>query len=192
MKCTGSKFIMLLVFAVCSFAPSSADSQITKITPSQPYAIWININQALIDLSTLKVSDVEVYKQIEEVGLESFSGKKPDDVYILVGEFRQGFSVYSGRDLTTHGDNISELEETIIYTLRTANNEIIPAMVFSRSVLVLDLIMQSYIELDSSARLLSPYYKLGQYDDKNPSDVYALVDLASKRLQILINAEGGK
>ena len=162
------------------------------ITPSQTFSIWMSINKVLVNYAKLQDLGEETISQIEGVGINVFTDKKPEDVFALVGEFSHVFVKYTGTETTSHGDNLSNLEETIVGTLMIGESEVLPSMVFARSLVVLDILMQSYVRQGVNGELLSPYFLVNDYENKVPSDVYALVDKAHKRLQVMINASGGE
>lgn len=150
------------------------------LTPSHVFSIWVNINKALVTISTI-VSDNPVWqREIKSMKPRMFKGKIPADVLVHVErlEFRID---QSWTDI-----------KTMPAWLKTSDHkEVTPSKVFLASGHVLNDVIAKLIDISDSNLLVSSFYARHTYMDKTPNDVFGLVDLAHRRLdQILIKVVG--
>ena len=173
---------MLAVSGKTAYAQQTV---LSEITPSQPYAIWININDILLDYAEISSTPADVLEEMKWIEPDIFTGKKPKDVFLKVDAFGKMYSDFYGVEYTSHGDDAESLAERTVGVLRIGDEDISPGMVFIKSVVVLDAISQNYIKMSFGNKLLSPYYEIKHYENIKPDDVYGLVDMAYRRLQLM-------
>lgn len=143
------------------------------MTPSNVVSLWTNINSALLASAEIAGKD-KGRGALEDLTIGNFPGKKPADVLQQVIAFRAKL------------DRISRkrgLKPTKIYT-DPAGGTVTPSVVFMNSGYVLDSMVLTVIKLDGE-RLVSGFYTWHKISGKKPSDAYAMVELANRRLELL-------
>lgn len=167
-----SIFIILLAFAT---APAHAIE--LGMTPSHVSSLWMNINNALVDSAAALTGDDVLSGKLSAMNPEVFQGKKPGEVLEQVAQFRGKLD----RLRNKHGQ-----KATPIY-LDPEGGDVTPSVVFVNSGHVLDATAFLLIRLDGE-RLVSGYYTRHDISGKTPSDAYSLVNLANRRMDLLLRA----
>lgn len=161
------------VFAALFIIQAKANSAELGLTPSNVVSIWTNINGALLTSAEIARGE-EGRDALEALTIGSFPGKKPADVLQQVAAFRT--------KLDSIGQKLG-LKATTIYT-DPDGGTVTPSVVFMNSGYVLDSIVLSVIKRDGE-RLVSGFYTSYAINGKKPSDAFAMVELASRRLELL-------
>ncbi len=160
--------ILSLSFAL---TPHPAQAVELGLTPSNVLDLWTNINNALVGAGEAK--DAALSERLQAMKLQSFKGKKPGDVLKQVEALR-------GK-LDSLGSGYS-LKPTPVFK-GPAGGTVTPSVVFLNSGYVLDTMVLVLNKVDREHQI-SGYYKRRDIKDKTPSDVYAMVELANRRMDI--------
>lgn len=165
-----------LMASILTFSsPVSADD--LRLTPSHVYSTWSNLNDCLLAIGQEQALDETLQAQLALMRPTTFSGKRPVDV---LGEVRgvqdklNRFRVK--RDLAP----VAQISEDY--------KRVTPRDVYLNSGRVLDGLLETLILMSEPERQISPFYEHHRYDDKTPNDVFGLVDLANRRLDIILSA----
>lgn len=146
-------------------------------TPDYPFALWTQVNESLLVISDLTAPGSGLRERLVDMGPNKFQGKTPADVFGAVRGVRTKLDAWRQR---------YDLPAAKSYVPR--DGVITPIVVFMDSGFVLDGLV------DWIARTAGPEQKVGQFFDhiqfsgKKPSDVFGLVDLAGRRLDLIIRA----
>jgi hypothetical protein len=143
------------------------------LTPSNVVSLWTNINAALVTSAEI-ANGAEGRGALETMTIGSFPGKKPADVLQQVATFR---------DKLDHVGQKLGLKPTTVYT-DPEGGTVTPSVVFMNSGYVLDSMVLAVIKLDGE-RLVSGFYASHPISGKKPSDTYAMVELANRRMDVL-------
>ncbi len=145
------------------------------LTPSNVVSLWTNVNNALITVAEISSAGAEWARAIPNTAPTTFSGKKPTDVLARVAEFREKLDrlrLRSGSAATKRYEN--------------ADGVITPSVVFLNSGYVLDGVVSWIIDNTDAAQLVSPFYTRHDVSGKTPSDAFAMVDLANRRIDVIL------
>lgn len=143
------------------------------LTPSNVVSLWSNINNALLTSAEI-IDGAAGRAALEAMTVGSFPGKKPGDVLAQVVAFRA--------KLDKVGQRLS-LKPTKTYS-DPEGGAVTPSVVFMNSGHVLDSIVLTVIKLDGE-RLIGGLYAAHELSGKSPSDAYAMVELANRRIDVL-------
>jgi hypothetical protein len=168
-------------FAAILFLQTPLAAMNLGLTPSHVFGLWENINDALPSLSGAVIKDDAFPSRIAALAPRKFANKKPADVLREVAVFRSKldhFKIFRIR-LNTAVFKPSDPE-------RHKKDEVTPREVFMNSGYILDSITSHIIALTSPDVLISPFYRHRNYKGKMPNDVFALVDLANRRIDLMI------
>ena len=145
------------------------------MTPSHVFGLWANINAVITGLAK-STENSAAERQLKSLTSQTFSGKTPGDVLQQVGIFRNKLDAYGNR---------RNVPPTKVYR-NASGNKITPSVVFLNSGHVLDSMARLMIRTDPN-HLISGYYRQQQLSGKTPSDVFGIVELANRRLDIIMN-----
>ncbi len=165
----GGLFILSLSFILTPFRAQAVE---LGLTPSNVFDLWTNIDNALIGAGQSK--DAALAERLKAMKPQSFKGIKPAAVLKQVETFRDKLD----RMGTGYG-----IEPTPVYK-NPAGGTVTPSVVFLNSGYVLDHIVLVLNKVDGE-RLISGYYERRDVRNKTPSDVYAMVELANRRMDVL-------
>lgn len=147
------------------------------LTPSHVVSLWTNTNNALVALARISSKNSDLAKRVDTTTTRSFSGKKPADVLKRVEEFR--------------GKLDRLRSESNLPTTRRRDNDggvVTPSLVFLNSGYVLDATVDWIIRNSSRKQLVSQFYVRHDIAGKTPSDAFSFVDLANRRLDMILSA----
>ena len=165
--------IAVLCTPLCLSSPASAGD--LGMTPSHVFGLWTSINAVLTKLADVGADEKNLTSRMNAMTIESVNNKKPSDVFALVNNFREK----AGQLLRRGGI------PAIVQDDRVNTDQITPSDVFLNSGHVLDAMVLLLASVTDADTLISPYYEPNKFSGKNPSDVYALVYLANRRLALL-------
>jgi len=161
------------IVAILAVLGARAQAADLGLTPGHVVSLWKNINNALLTAADI-LQGPEGRTALEAMKEESFSDKTPADVQDKVVEFRTKLDKATAsmglNPTTTYKD--------------PRGGAVTPSVVFMNSGYVLDSMVLTLIYLDGQ-RLVSGYYASHDFSGKGPSDAYAQVELANRRLKAL-------
>jgi len=172
-------FPALLLAATLSAAltllPGPAPALELGLTPSQVFGLWTNINKAVLVSAETAIPDPALRDQVKKIEAEPSAGKTPADVLAKAHEFHEQLSLLRLR---------SGLKAK--HTLFTAAGEATPSDVFIHSKHVLNELSEWLAVNTGPETLIAPLYGRHQFSGKTPSDVFALADLANRRMKAIL------
>lgn len=162
--------------AETSTAAGSAEvAKLGKISPNGPYRLWTAINGVLPAYAALK-GGAGLRAQVEYLAAFDASGKKPGDVMVQTNEFRRLLEIL--RDQL-------KLAEIEIYK-DPLGRAVTPAVVFVNAGFNMDALVEAYFTaLNKPDAMVGEFYEVPVSSGKTPSDVYALAELATRRLRLI-------
>ena len=164
-----------LIGVVIVLLPAKAWALDHGLNPRHDYDLWTNINQAVLTVGNLTGDDGRLLAELQVMKADSFAGKTPRDVLVLALEFESEFDklrVYSGLTPTRQMD--------------IAHKNTTPSDVFLVSSRVLFSVVEWIIDNTDSGHLVTQYFPRHSFKDKTPSDVFGLVDLAHRCIQVIL------
>jgi hypothetical protein len=164
---TASVFLFLGLLAF----PASPRALDLGLTPSHVFSLWLNINNSLIAVSGRVSGDVDLAGTLAAMKARNFSGKNPADVFGQVIIYRDRLDKVLHAQILPRTKKISFDGETIT-----------PSDVYLNSGHVLSAQVRWLIVKSGDGQSVSQFYTRYKVVGKTPSDVFALVDLAIRRL----------
>jgi hypothetical protein len=161
-------------------APTAGSNQegvieLGKISPNGPYRLWSAINKVLLEYASLKGGE-ELGSQVQGVYAGQFDGMTPADVLTQAAEFRGTLDQVLDR---------LKLPKVEIYK-DPLGRKVTPGVVFVNAGNIMDAVVAAFHSASNSPdSSLGDLYDVPVSTGKTPSDVYALVYLATTRLQVI-------
>jgi hypothetical protein len=155
------------------------------LAPSHVYSLWQNINRALLVYSKVVPGSTGKTAELTAMQPAVFKGKIPSDVYIL--------ATTVSKQLAGHVTLPSGVPDWLIDyergdLMETSREEVItPSAVFILSMQLLNGIVDVVVENTDKEQQVSDFFAPNTETDKTPSDVYGLVDLALRRINLLLD-----
>ncbi len=157
------------------------------LTSSHVCGLWTNINSAFLELQKHKFPSPEFSDQLESMAPETFDGKRSASVYEranrlwlrLTGTFDLGHLppppswIVDYQSLEVGGDG--------------EKKAIIPSPVFVLSSQILNALVDSIVETTNGTVPISRFYAENEMTGKTPNDVFSLMDLLGRRLDLLVS-----
>lgn len=171
------------IFAVSAlsagYSPAAAAPKevikLGKITPNGPFRLWSAVNALLPVYAELK-GGAALRSRVAGMNAANAAGKKPGDVMVQTVQFR------SLLDAIRKQRKLAKIE-TYKDPLGRA---VTPAVVFVNAGFNLDALVETYYTtLNKPGTTVGQYYQTPLASGKTPSDVYALVELATRRLRLI-------
>jgi hypothetical protein len=146
-----------------------------KITPNGPYRLWSAINKVLPDYAAL-VGGAALRAQVEGMTAADASGKNPGHVMAQTVAFRDLLEAIRG-----------ELKLAQVEVFKDPlGRAVTPAVVFVNAGFNMDAVVEAYhVALNKPDAKHGKFYDVPVASGKSPSDVFALVELASRRLRLI-------
>ncbi len=166
---------LVIVVVAAGLVPGQARAVELGLTPSNVFSLWTNVNNALIAVAGASSRSAGWTKGVETTARVGFEGKNPGDVLERVAAFR---------DKLDRLRRTSGLSATRRY--REDSGTVTPSVVFLNSGYVLDSVVEWLIESTGREQLVSPFYTRHDFSAKTPNDVFGLVDLANRRIDIIL------
>lgn len=172
---------IFLVGVVIALLPARAWALDVGLTPSHVFSLWTNINQAVLTVGNLTDEDGGLIADLQVMKADIFAGKTPRDVLVLAlkleGEFDK-LRVSAGLVPTRQ--------------LVVAHEKTTPSDVFLTSSLILSSVVEWIIENTGPEHLVTQYFPRHAFKDKTPSDVFGLVNLAHRRIRLILENSAKK
>ncbi len=166
------KLIPISLMLLSLFTVKDAVALELGLTPSHVYGLWNNVNQALTGLANARTDNNTLINQLNNMTPSSFSGKTPGDVLKHATNFRNKL------DQLKKQRNLKKTN-TIVLNDKV---KITPSIVFLNSGNILDSLVLLVIDSTAKNKPIAQYFKTQDVSGKKPSDVYAMVDIANRRL----------
>ena len=177
-KTIGWAFFVAVSLGMLAY-PSSPRALDLGLTPSHVYSLWTNINDSLVATSRVVSGDTALRASLSAMKPMKFNGKSPADVLGQLAEYRKKLN----RLLDAKNLPVAERAET-------DGASITPSDVYLNSGHVLNAQVRWLITETGPEQTVSQFYTRHGFSGKTPSDVFALVELANRRMDRLLNAAG--
>jgi len=181
------------LFAALMFWMSALTSQPVQavelgLKPSDVFALWTNINRMVLDLGRFNLADDIAIEALQNMEINRQRNKTPSDVLGKVADFT---ALIEPLHIHFRGESDANLlERQIVFLVRHNKTETTPSIVFMRSSDIMVNMAHILAAYSDHEPLISPYFMLEDFYDKTPSDVYALVELATHRLEYVSKHPG--
>lgn len=169
-----SFWAVCLAASICAISPPALAGDL-RLTPGHVYSTWSNLNDCLLAIGREQSHDETVSDQLASMEPTVYAGKKPADVLARVGEFQVGLNRLRA------SWNLSSLPQ-----IPQDYERVTPREVYLNSGTVTDALVEILILLSGPEQQVSPFYAHNEFDGMSPSDVFGLVDLAVRRLEIIL------
>ncbi|MDP6717863.1 MAG: hypothetical protein QGF59_04395 [Pirellulaceae bacterium] len=152
------------------------------LTPAQVFAVWTGINESLLVIARVVSNDTAWHREISEIRSKDVKDKRPADV---LGQLRKYRAKLDGLRRTA---GLKPIRRFVV-----DGKPVTPVVVYVNSGLVLNGQVEWLIHNTGSIQLVSQFYPT--YDqvgssERTPSHVYALVNLANRRLAKILAKAG--
>jgi len=176
------KPIGLAVFlTLCSTGPGQALE--LGLTPSHVYGLWLNINSVFYEIQRQSTPQDDLLNNINAVRPVTFKDKKPANVFVRARAIQARLIKLYG--LSPPPPPPSWIEDYQVLEGKTVGGEITPSQVFLLSTQILNALVEKYVDLTDGGLPVSQFYRDKQISGKVPSDVFGLVDLLGRRLELI-------
>lgn len=170
----------ILLAAILAVSPLDlrADHNMGRgLKPGQVYSLWTNINDCLLEFAGVVSDDLDWHEELAALPIRSFPGKRPADVLAQAERYRATL------DRLRHLAELSPTQRVPRDQAHISHSD-----VYLTSSEVLHAQVELLIRFTGPEQLVSQFYVRRRDDEKTPSHVFAVVELASRRLeQILAN-----
>ncbi|MBT4710313.1 MAG: hypothetical protein HOB82_02145 [Alphaproteobacteria bacterium] len=174
-----NKLFAIILFSVgVGFAPASANALELNLTPNHVLSIWTNINDALVAVGGSIAATPPSARDLQNANRMSavvFADKTPGDVLGQLTVIRARLDAIAVA---------RNLDISRVY-VDPDGAAVTPSVVFLNSGHVLDTLVRILNDADPDL-LAGGFYAKTAYEDKTPSDVFGLIDLVSRRLDLLL------
>lgn len=169
----------LLLAAPSIAAESRSDAawipELGEINPSGPFRLWTAINKVLPEYASLK-GGKELRSRIEGMSAGKFEDKTSGTVMSQTNKFRE---VLERIRVRYNLPKIKSYQDPL-------GRKITASTAFLNAGHILDSIVETlFIASNKSKGELGELYDVGYVGGKTPSDVFGLVNLATRRLQLI-------
>lgn len=158
---------LFIIIMICNTNDVCSYERHGNITPSQVVSLWININETI----PLLAKDAMVEHKLRKLKPEKFTEKTPDNVYLLLGAFREKLNQYREQN---------NLEAVKVYKGVVDSIDVTPAIVYVNSGHILDSIMDLLWYLKPKEQSYRTNYKKHFVEEKTPNDSYSLIELSNR------------
>lgn len=174
----GWAFFVVVLLGLLAY-PSSPRALDLGLTPSHVYSLWTNINESLVASSRVVSGDTAMRASLKAMKPMKFSGKSPADVLGQLAGYRKKL------DRLLRARNLPMAKRVV-----SDGEAITPSDVYLNSGHVLNAQVRWLIVETGPEQTVSQFYTRHGFSGKTPSDVFALVDLATRRMDRLLSAAG--
>lgn len=171
-------FLAATLLAVATLS-GGAGSRELGLTPSHVFGLWTNINNNLIASSRVVSGDTALPAALGAMKAKKFSGKNPADVLGQLVIYREKL------DQLLLAQNLPQTRKVIHDGDITT-----PSDVYLNSGHVLNAQVRWLIVNTGPEQAVSHFYTRHRFTGKTPSDVFAMVDLANRRMDRLLRESG--
>lgn len=179
-----AKTIYVLVWILTATTTASAQGTERAVdmglTPSPVYALWSNINRAVILYARVHSTDADWLGKLEKMAPDKFSDKVPAQVLEQVKRFKLKLTELNKRPAAEAVETL--LAGSLPSLLSSDDNRITPSQVYLYSGQVLINIAGDILQESTATTEISPLFEEHHFTGKTPSDVFGMVDLAIRRL----------
>lgn len=147
------------------------------MTPNQVFNLWLNINQALIASADVVVQDPGAREALVELSPAAFQDKQLVDLLVGVETFRQRL------DALRRSAGLPPSK-----TAQFGGQDITSSYVFVNSSHLLNGLVDWLIRNTTPEQLVGHFYRRRNVPDKTLAEVFGLVDLAQRRMALLLQA----
>ena len=144
-------------------------------TPNQVFSLWTNINANLLALAKVLSGDTRWGKSLAALTPNKFRSKTPTDVLVHVRRYRAKLDRLRRRDGLAPTKRFDSGHTTITLSI-----------VYVNSGYVLNGQVELLIRRTGPAQQISGFYVSHDIGGKASSDVFGLVDLAHRRLDLIL------
>ncbi len=168
-----------LVLASLVLVPARAGAIGLGLTADHVYSLWTNINNSLLAVADSLAAMPALRGQMVAVTPRRFKGKAPADVLERVHAYRRkldrlrGLGVLGPTKRFNHGDF-----------------PVTPRIIYVNSGHVLNGQIELLVNRTPPDLLISPFYVQHNFSGKSPDDNLALIDLADRRLGLILDMTG--
>ena len=149
--------------------------ELGEISPNGPYRLWSAVNKVLLDFASLKGGE-ELRSQVQGLNAGQFDGKTPADVLTQTAEFRGTLEQLLDR---LRLPKVETYEDPL-------GREVTPGVVFVNAGHIMDAVVSAFHSASNKPdESLGNLYDVPVAAGKTPSDVFGLVYLATRRLQLI-------
>lgn len=145
----------------------------------QVFSLWININDSLLAIARVASEDPLRYEELVAATPATYEEKQPADVLELLKEYRTKFD-----KLRRHAGLRP------IKWFNQAEHAIGPSILYVNSGYALSGHVELLLRHTGPDQSIGQFYIRHEFTDKTPSDIYALVELAGRRLDRFLAMEG--
>ncbi|MBT3533844.1 MAG: hypothetical protein HN478_08195 [Rhodospirillaceae bacterium] len=180
LKILGPMLTALILAAPVQAAQTAADGKgdmvkLGKITPNGPYRFWAAINKVLPDYAAV-TGGAELHAQVKTLSAHPAAGRTPGDVMVQTAEFRDLLEILRRR---------LKLAKIEIYK-DPLGRAVTPGVVLANAGFNMDALVETYrAAAKKPEESLGHFYDVPVMNGKSPSDVYGLVELATRRLRLI-------
>jgi hypothetical protein len=153
-----------------------------NLSPTQVFTVWEGINQSLLDIARAISDDPAWHRELSEIRPRAVKGIRPADVLEQLSAYRAGMDRLRRRagltPIRRFGGDSKSVDPTVVYV---------------NSGMVLNGQVEWLIRNTGPEQLVSQFYPEHGHahsDEKSPNDVYAAVNLANRRLAVIIARAG--
>lgn len=175
MSRTAFVLVLVLVLPAMVAAQERRDAFELGLTPNHVYSLWSNINGALLVVARIQAKDATWDRELSSMAVRAPVDNVPAEVLRRVAEFR---------DRLNRLRDQAGMEATL--PLEDRGAVVTPSDVFMGSGHMLDGVVEWIIEMTPPHRLVSPFYQQAKFEGMQPRDVFTLVDLAVRRLDLIL------
>lgn len=157
------------------FLPAPGGAFELGLTPSQVFSLWTNINDCLLATARVVSDDGAWRESLAAMTPRRFEGKTPDHVLERLAAFRAKL------DKMRRTAGLARVE-----AVDDGYGAITPGVVFLNSGRVLNGLVEWLIVNTGPEQLVSQFYTRHAFTGKAPSNVFAQVDLAERRIDAIL------
>ncbi len=145
------------------------------LTPSLVYGMWANINDIVLAIGGAVLADPVVRGRVGDIETKPFFAKEPGDLLKKIAGFHDRLNRLRVRD----GLKANHL-------LVPVGGQAAVGDIFIHSGHVLDELAEWLITKTGPNKLITRFYERRDFSDRTFSDIYGLIDLADRRLTMIL------
>lgn len=170
--------LCIVILGLMAATVGRSVAQDLGITPSHVYGMWRNVNDALLAVARVVSDDAAWRASLAEMPVRAVTEKRPAEVLGQVAVFRDQL------DRLRRAAGMDAVQRAEDY-----GGEITPTVVFLNSGQMLNGVVDWLLKYDDPQLLLSQYYRRPRISGKTPGDVFTLVDLANRRIHLILEKQ---
>lgn len=149
--------------------------ELGKIAPDGPYRLWTSVNKVLLEYALVS-GGKGLRSQVEGLSAGQFDGKTPGEVLAQTVQYRNTLERLRNR---------LKLSKVPVY-VDPLGRAVTPGVVFVNAGHIMDATVAAFFTAsDKPDESFGDLYDVPVTTGKTPSDVFALVSLATRRLQLI-------